>query len=112
TRLAIAALILLAAGYGALSMAASAPAMWAAVLLLGVGSALFTPSLSSLVSQEAGEHEQGAVLGVYQGATALSRIIGPAFSGLIFARLGTGAPFLLAGLLLVPGLVLLLGRRT
>ncbi len=110
-RLAIAALIFLGVGYAALCLATRVPEMWAAVTLLGIGSALFTPSMSSLVSKEAGEHEQGAVLGVYQGATALSRVIGPALSGLVFARLGAGAPFLLAAFLLAPGLVLLCARR-
>jgi DHA1 family tetracycline resistance protein-like MFS transporter len=61
-----------------------------------------------LVSKEAQPHERGAVLGTYQGATALSRVIGPAFSGLVYARLGTSAPFLVGVALVVPALAFML----
>ncbi len=105
--LALVAMIFLIVGYAALALAESETAMLGACAVLAVGSALFTPSLSSLVSQQAGEHERGAVLGVYQGATALSRIVGPAFSGLVFARVGHGAPFLMAAALVIPALGLL-----
>lgn len=111
--LALAAVFLLIAGYVGLAAADTTPAMLIACGVLAVGSALFTPSLTSLVSQEAGEHERGAVLGVYQGVTALSRVVGPAFSGIAFARLGQPAPFLLAAALVVPalGLLVLLPRQ-
>lgn len=104
--LVIAAAVLLIAGYGLLATSATTAPMLAACAVLAVGSALFNPAMSSLVSQEAAPHERGAVLGVYQGATALSRVVGPAFSGLAFARLGEGAPFLLAAALLAPVLAL------
>jgi len=106
--LALAALVLLIVGYAALALASNQSAMLGACAVLALGSALFTPSLSSLVSQEAGEHERGAVLGVYQGATALSRVVGPAFSGLVFAKIGQAAPFLVAAALVLPALGLLM----
>lgn len=105
--LAITALGLLALGYLALAAAAGQAAMLVASGILALGSALFTPSLASLVSQEAGDHERGAVLGVYQGVTSLSRVVGPAFSGFAFARLGQPAPFVLAAALVLPALGLL-----
>jgi len=105
--LATVATALLIAGYVGLAATDTTPAMLIACGVWAVGSALFTPSLTSLVSQEAGEHERGAVLGVYQGVTALSRVVGPAFSGVAFARLGQPAPFLLAAALVVPALCLL-----
>jgi DHA1 family tetracycline resistance protein-like MFS transporter len=106
-RLAVAATLLLIAGYLALAAASGEIAMLAACGVLALGSALFTPSVSSLVSQEAADHERGAVLGVYQGATALSRIVGPGFSGVVFAKLGPAMPFLLAAALVLPALGLL-----
>ncbi len=110
--LAITALVFLAVGYAALALSGTWAAMVLACGALGIGSALFNPSLSSLVSQEAADHERGAVLGVYQGATTLGRVIGPAFSGLVFARVGAPAPFLLAAALVAPALGLLwLARR-
>ena len=79
-----------------------------ACAILAAGFSLFNPSLPSLVSQEAADHERGVVLGTYQGLTSLSRAIGPAFSGVVFARLGTAAPFLVGVGLVVPGLLLML----
>ena len=107
---AVAALVLLIAGYVSLAAAGGQTGMLVACGVLAVGSALFNPALSSLVSQEAADHERGAVLGVYQGATALSRIVGPAFSGVVFAKAGASAPFILAAALVLPALALLLLR--
>ena len=111
-KLALTAVVLLIVGYVALALSGGQAAALVACAVLALGSALFNPSLSSLVSKEAGEHERGAVLGVYQGATALSRIVGPAFSGLVFVRLGQSAPYYLAAALVVPALgLLMLARR-
>lgn len=107
---AVTALVLLIAGYVGLAAAGGQTGMLVACGVLAVGSALFNPALSSLVSQEAADHERGAVLGVYQGATALSRIVGPAFSGVVFAKTGASAPFILAAALVLPALALLLLR--
>lgn len=111
--LAIAAVVFLAAGYIALALATTPSAMVLACGALGIGSALFNPSLSSLVSLEAADGERGAVLGVYQSATALARVVGPAFSGLVFAQWGPPAPFAVAAALIAPalGLLWLLARK-
>ena len=107
-KLLIVSLVLLAVGYIVLSQATSLPEVLFACGVLAGGSGLFNPSISSLVSKEAQPHERGAVLGTYQGATALSRVIGPAFSGLVYARLGTSAPFLVGVALVVPALAFML----
>ena len=105
------ALVVLTLGYIGLALSdAQTPALIACAVL-ALGSALFNPSASSLVSFEAADHERGAVLGIYQGATALGRIVGPAFAGLVFARLGEPAPYVLAALLTTPALALLLLTR-
>jgi len=109
--LAIVAVIALTAGYIGIAFLAQEVPMLAACAVLAVGSALFNPSLASLVSQEAADHERGAVLGVFQSASALGRVVGPAFSGLVFARLGAPAPFILAAALVLPALALLLMTR-
>jgi MFS family permease len=109
--LALAALVLLTLGYIGLAASTEQVPMLLACALLSLGLALFNPSASSLVSFEAAEHERGAVLGVYQGATALGRIVGPAFAGLVFARIGPSAPYVLAALLTVAALTVLLLRR-
>ena len=112
-RVAFAGALLLAMGYLFLAKVAGLPLLLAAAVLLAVGSALFTPAVSSLVSKYAGAQDQGAVLGVYQSATALARFAGPAAAGTLYIRWGIGAPFQVAALMILPALALLLtaGRR-
>jgi DHA1 family tetracycline resistance protein-like MFS transporter len=101
-------LVILALGFALMASASGLPQTLIASATLAAGFGLFNPSLPSLVSQEAQDHERGAVLGTYQGAISLSRAVGPAFSGLVFARLGMAAPFLVSIALIVPALMLLL----
>jgi DHA1 family tetracycline resistance protein-like MFS transporter len=104
--------VVLVAGYLLLGKADTMTLMLVAIALLGVGSAFFTPAVSSLISKQAGPRDQGAVLGAYQSATALARFAGPAVAGLIYAHWGIGAPFQVAALLLLPAVGLLaLARR-
>ena len=93
-------------GYAAIALAASQPIMIGGCVLLTLGSALFNPGVASLVSREAADHERGAVLGLYQGASALGRVIGPAFAGLLYVSWGTQAPFWAAVALVAPALAL------
>lgn len=106
TRIAGASLAVLAAGYVSLGAAGDLPLLLAAGVLLAVGTALFTPTLSSLISKHAGAGDQGAVLGTYQSATALARFAGPAVAGAIYTGYGRSAPFQFAALLLIPAAVL------
>jgi DHA1 family tetracycline resistance protein-like MFS transporter len=100
--LCVTALALLCLGYVGLSYAFDLTTTLLACAVLSVGSGLFNPSISSLVSHEAAETERGAVMGAYQSATALSRIVGPAFSGAVFAAMGATAPYLVAAGLILP----------
>lgn len=51
-----------------------------ALALLSVGSSLTRPPLFGLLSNLTSAHEQGATLGVAQGAGSLARILGPIFA--------------------------------
>ena len=53
------------------------------------------PMLNSLMSQRNDRRHQGAALGLSNGCAAMGRVFGPIFSGLLFAQMGAGAPFLL-----------------
>lgn len=108
--LCVAAVIMMGVGFAGLSFAFDLTTTLLACALLSAGSGLFNPSISSLVSQEAAETERGAVLGAYQSATSLSRIVGPAFSGVVFASLGAVAPFMVAAGLMIPALLMILVR--
>ncbi len=106
-RIAGVSLVVLAGGYIALAGADALALLIVAGLLLAVGTALFTPTLSSLISKGAGAADQGAVLGAYQSAAALARFAGPAAAGAVYTGLGRSAPFLLAALLAIPAAGLL-----
>lgn len=101
-------------GYAVLVMTDGWPLLMAAMTLLAIGNGLSNPSLSSLVSKEASDTERGAVLGVYQGAGSLGRVVGPMYAGLVFAQVGASIPFVIAAACMVPALamVLLLPRQT
>jgi MFS family permease len=106
--LAVLSVILTAIGYVWLAGSSTFVSMIAAQTLLFGGAALFNPTSSSLVSKEANETEQGAVLGIYQGVNSLGRIVGPSFAGAAFAQLGYGSPYLIGAAFMIPSLALML----
>jgi MFS family permease len=59
------------------------------------------------VSKQAEPRERGVIMGTYQSATSLARIIGPTVSGAIYAGIAFNAPFLAGVLVAAPALVLI-----
>lgn len=55
-----------------------------ALLTISFGNAFFTPTLSSLLSQSAGKHEQGRIMGMSQSVGSLSRVVGPLIGGTLY----------------------------
>lgn len=53
--------------------------------LMAVGKSLNTPTITSLISKEAGPDNVGAVMGASQGLSGLGRMIGPTWGGALFA---------------------------
>ena len=78
---------------------------------LAFGNALTNVSLNALVSLNAGAEEQGGAFGLTQSAASLARTFGPAGAGLLYVVVAFWSPFVVAGALFVPILVLL-GRVT
>ena len=81
-----------------------ATALWGVLLasaLLAIGMGMLSPSISSLISQQAGEGERGGVLGLSQSAQSLARIVGPAVAGALYGGLGRNAPYYLGALLMI-----------
>ncbi len=83
-------------------------AMFPVTIVIAVGSGLFSPSSSSLLSRSVDEHRQGSVLGVGQATSALGRICGPGLSGLLLDQ-HRSLPFAAGALLL--GIAALLTMR-
>jgi DHA1 family tetracycline resistance protein-like MFS transporter len=55
----------------------------ASCTILSLGSAMSTPSLTSLVSKISADHKQGAALGIMQSGASLARAIGPMIGGVL-----------------------------
>jgi len=86
------------------------PNVWVALApmgLYGIGSALFSPSISALVSRTAAPTERGAVLGLFQGVSSLGRVVGPMAASGISAVAGLRVPFWVAAAISLGGVVML-----
>ena len=71
-----------------------------ATVLIAVGTSLYSPSLSTVISINAPAERQGEMLGVAQSAGAVARIAGPGGAGLIYQHAGHAWPFYTCALLL------------
>ncbi len=103
--------VLLFAGLSFVPMTKSLFPLMALLTLLAIGSALVTPSLTSLISKFAGESQHGSVLGVSSSFTSLGRVIGPFWGGFIISAAGLSWPFYTGSLMLLVALVFALRVR-
>lgn len=106
----LAGVVLCALSFVGLALAPGYGAFFGPVIVLSVGSGVFSPSLSSMFSRSVDAHRQGVMLGLSQSMSALGRILGPAVSGFLFER-GHGAPFLSGAVLLAAGAAIAVGLR-
>jgi DHA1 family tetracycline resistance protein-like MFS transporter len=103
-RLATWGIVLIGIGMAGVPAATGMPLLLGALAVFSVGSALFNPSLSGLVATTAGPNERGRVLGAYQAAASLGRVVGPMLASGIASVAGLGAPFLVGAAVCVGGL--------
>jgi DHA1 family tetracycline resistance protein-like MFS transporter len=81
--------------------------VYLALAVFAVGAGFINPGLSSLVSMTAAADERGAVMGWFQSASALGRMVGPAMAGPLYAQVAFGAPYMAGAIIMVPVVVLL-----
>jgi len=81
------------------------------ITFTSAGGALFNTASTSWVSKQAGEHERGAVLGLYQAAGWLGRSMGPTVSGFLFMTFGRNTPLFAATLLMIPVFIIIMHIR-
>lgn len=77
---------------------------WTITLALGVvgiGSALLGPSLSTALSLGASEHEQGRIAGLNSSALALGRMLGPLIGAGLYQQVSVSGPYIFSGALLL-----------
>lgn len=101
--------------YGSLSMALGlgmipfipialfVPLSILSILLLSLGNGCLNPTILSLLSRNAEQHEQGEVLGTNQSFGSLARIAGPAMGGRLYG-LGHALPYVSAAAIMLGAL--------
>jgi multidrug resistance protein len=90
----------------ALPLAYSVPALFAVCGTMALGMGFNNPSLTSAISRLSDPEEQGGVLGLAQSLAALGRIVGPAWGGYLFDRMGTTTPYISAAVVMSCALML------
>ena len=96
------AAICVALGLTLIGLSSETLILWVGLFFYGLGAAIFNPSLSSLISKSAKPYERGKFLGQYQSASAMGRIIGPAFSGVLYANFIASAPLYVGAIVVLP----------
>lgn len=84
--------ILMVIGLGLIPLAGSSLTLALFLGVMALGKSLNTPTITSLISKEAGNDNVGAVMGASQGLSGLGRMIGPTWGGVLFA-VSFGLPF-------------------
>ena len=85
-------------GLGLLPFSPSLRYLLLTLVILTFGSGVANPSITSLISQVTGAEYQGGILGVTQSLASLARILGPAWGGFTFDRLGFQYPYITGGI--------------
>lgn len=105
-KLALVGVALVLPGFLLTGLSGSVGMLYAGLFFMAVGSAFAMPTLSALASRYAPAEHQGLALGAFRSAGALSRALGPILGGVLFWKLSSTAPYLLATVLLVAPLFL------
>jgi len=84
--------ILMVIGLGLIPLAQNMLTLALFLGLMALGKSLNTPTITSLISKEAGDDNVGAIMGASQGLSGLGRMIGPTWGGALFA-VYFGLPF-------------------
>jgi len=69
------------------------PLLLVAMAVAGYGFSVISPSLSSLISLQVGDDQQGGIMGVSRSAATMARFLGPAWAGVLFETLGRDWPY-------------------
>lgn len=99
--------LLIAIGLACIPPVHSLALLLVALALFGVGSALFNPSMSGLVAAAAEPHERGSVLGAYQSAASMGRVIGPFVASALARATSLQWPFVLGAVVSLGGVLLI-----
>ena len=73
-------------GYLTLGFASAVTLLLIVAVVSGFGNGVLRPSLTSLITHQAGQHEQGIVLGITQSLSSLAAIASPVIAGMLIER--------------------------
>jgi MFS family permease len=105
-RLAVMGFASLVIGYLGLGFSSSIAALLVVSAIASFGNGVLRPALTSLITHQAGRHEQGVVLGLTQSMTSLASIVAPVVAGLCIEHAHLVVWAVLASALAGIGLVL------
>jgi MFS family permease len=80
--------------------------------LTALGQSVSYPTVAALISRNSDPRRQGQVLGLNNATGAMARVLGPLVIGMSFAHLGINTPFWMAGLIVIPAIMLALRATT
>jgi DHA1 family tetracycline resistance protein-like MFS transporter len=86
TKLVVVGFLSVAIGYAFLSQTYMLPALLVASTISSFGTGVLRPTLTSLITQSVGRHEQGIVLGLNQSLMSVAQIVAPIVSGFLIGR--------------------------
>ena len=101
-------LICMALGFCGIAAAQSLVAMALTQTILALGVGFVNPSTLGSISLLTPSSEQGSAQGTTQSMASLGRIIGPAMGGALYGSLNQESPFIMAGLLILIGLLVVI----
>jgi DHA1 family tetracycline resistance protein-like MFS transporter len=93
-------LLLMALSFPLIPYPATLGLLLVPLAITAIGRAIAQPPMPSLVSMRADANNRGGVMGAFQSAASLARVIGPLLAGLLYG-LTPESPFHLAGFLFV-----------
>ncbi len=104
--LVVAGFVTLIGGYTVLGLVRTLPALIVVTTVSSFGVGVVRPVLSSMLTQQAGRHEQGTVLGIAQSLNSVAQILAPALGGYLIGAGHTATWALVAAGAAAIGLVL------
>lgn len=83
----------LAVGIALIPFATNLALLLVVMAVAGYGFSVISPALSSLISLQVADEDQGGTMGVTRAATTLARVAGPAWAGALFGLVGRDWPY-------------------
>ena len=109
SRLIVAGIGALAAGFVAMAMAGSGPALLGATLLIGIGHGLANPTVQGLLSRVTPASDQGAVFGTLSSAQTLARMANYLLANYLLGFGNVSVPYWEGAAVLAVALILAIG---